>query len=406
MKRLPITLLALVTVLAACTDSGPEPLLYEVRLSQAPVLVAAEGELEAAAATAIQAPVSGPPKYIAWLAPEYSKVHKGDVIVRFDGEGMQRDRRWAMGDLNIAREDLREKHGHLDTEQLGIALDSSQVQIEKAFAERFSVQDNLLKSRLEMLDDLLDIQFLNSKLDYLDWKNTRFASSAEGEVEVLAVQEDKYEAKIKRLDKGLAALEIVAPHDGILTYEANWRGEKPQVGQQIWPGRKVGDLPDVSVMRAKLHVLDREAVGLAKGQAVDVWIEALPGQHFAASVDSISAAPASIERGNPQKYYEVIASFQQQRPALFKLGRGVRASIQVKGPQERLEIPLQSLFHSTSGPYVYVYSEGHFRQRPVKLGKATPTHIEITAGLSVGEKIALYDVANIALQGKEGNTNG
>ncbi|WP_193161642.1 efflux RND transporter periplasmic adaptor subunit [Microbulbifer hainanensis] len=406
MKRLPMTALGLVIVLTACSGSDPEPLLYEVRISRAPVLVAAEGELEAASATAIQAPVSGPPKYIAWLAPEYSEVHKGDVIVRFDGEAMQRDRRWTKGDLDIAREDMREKQGHLDTEQLGITLDSSQVQIEKAFAERFSVEDNLLKSRLEMLDDLLDIEFLNSKLDYLDWKNTRFATSAEGEVQVLTVQEDKYEAKIERLDKGLAALEIVAPHDGILTYEANWRGDKPQVGQQIWPGRKVGDLPDVSVMQAKLHVLDREAVGLAKGQAVDIWIEALPGQHFAASVDSISAAPASVERGNPQKYYEVIARFQEQHPQLFKLGRGVGASIQVKGGEERLEIPLQSLFHSTSGPYVYVYSGGDFRRRPVTLGKATPTHIEITAGLSVGEKIALYDVANIALSDKEGNSNG
>jgi len=380
-------------LLAGCVEKSSGPLLYHVRYSEREALVSARGELEAESSTAIQAPVSGPPKFIAWLAPEYSRVVKGDVIVRFDGEQMRRERIVTGGELAQAEEDLREKRGALDTEQMAILADMGQVSVEKDFAERFAIEDDRLKSRLEILEDQLDTRYLQSWLDYLGWKNQRFATSAEGEVAVLAVQQQKHGAKLARLDEGLSELEIVAPHDGLLTYAANWRGEKPQVGSQVWPGHKVANLPDIRVMQARLWVPEREAIGLAEGQAVTVWSETQPQQRFAASVKSVSAAPATIVRGDPQKFYEVVAAFDEQHPRQFKLGRGVRAEIRVAAPGRRLEIPAQSLFRDSGGSYVYLYRQGGFQRRDVTPGRATPTHIEITAGLAPGDSIALNEVS-------------
>nr|WP_255771771.1 HlyD family efflux transporter periplasmic adaptor subunit [Microbulbifer guangxiensis] len=276
-----------------------------------------------------------------------------------------------------------------------------QVGTEKAFAERFNVDDDRIKSRLEILDDQLDTQFLESKLEFLDWKNDRFASSAGSETEVLSVQREKHSAKIERLEEGLSELEIIAPHDGLITYDADWRGEKAQVGKRIWPGRKVGDLPDVSVMQARLHVLDREAVGLAEGQPVTLWFETEPDYRFDGKVTSISAAPASIERGNPQKYYEVVASLDSQHPERFKLGRGVRAAIRVAAAERRIEVPAQSVFQDSAGAFVHVYRNGAFHRRAVTIGAATPTHIEITGGLEPGERVAVYEVSSSQRQSAE-----
>ena len=400
--RSPAGVLLLAAVLlTGCAEEIPAPLLHEVRYSEREARVSARGELEAEAATAIQAPMAGPSKVIAWLAPEYSSVKKGDVIVRFDAQQMRQQRQWAQGDLALTEEDLREKHGALDTEQAGTLLDIGQVASEKTFAEKFAVEDDRIKSRLEILDDQLDTRYLQSKLEFLDWKNNRFATSADGEVEVLSVQQDKHSAKIERLEEGLSELEILAPHDGLITYESNWRGEKAQVGKRIWPGRKVGDLPDVSVMQARLHVLDREAVGLKVGQPISLWFETEPDWHFVASVKSISAAPSSIERGNPQKFYEVIAAFEEQYPDRFKLGRGVRGEIRVAAAVRRIEIPVQCLFQDADGAYVWVYENGVFKRRIVTVGSATPTHIEIVQGLGPGEKIALYEVSGDSSFGGE-----
>ncbi|MFD1216359.1 efflux RND transporter periplasmic adaptor subunit [Microbulbifer celer] len=379
--------------LSACAEKQSDPLLYQIQYSERQALVPARGELEAASATSIQAPSSGPPKFISWLAPEYSLVKKGDVIARFDGKSMRRQKSRAVGELSLAEEDLREKRGLLDTEQMGILTDIDQVSVEKRFAERFSVDDERLKSRLEILEEQLDTRYLQSKLSYLDWKNARFSAGAEGELAVLSVQQQKHSAQIARLSQGLSELEVVAPHDGLLTYSANWRGEKPQVGGQIWPGHKVADLPDTSVMQAKLQVAEREAVGLTEGQGITLWFETDPAQRFAGQVESISAAPSTIERGNPQKYYQVVAVFDKQFPQQFKLGRGVRAQIRVADAGRRLEVPAQCLFRDSTGVFVYLYRGGQFLRRNVTPGRATPTHVEIVDGLAPGDRIALYEVS-------------
>ncbi|MBB5210088.1 efflux RND transporter periplasmic adaptor subunit [Microbulbifer hydrolyticus] len=392
-QSLSAVLLIFSVLLSACSDRQSEPLLHQVHYSERAGFVPARGELEAESATSIQAPASGPPKFIAWLAPEYSLVKKGDVIARFDGAQMRRQQRFVAGELTQAEEDLREKRGFLDTEQVAILADIDQVAVEKEFAEQFSIEDDRLKSRLEILEEQLDTRYLASKLNYLDWKSERFATGAEGELAVLAVAEQKHSAQIERLEQGLSELKVVAPHDGLLTYVANWRGEKPQVGSQVWPGHKVADLPDTSVMQAKLQVSEREAIGLEEGQLVSVWFETNPAQRFTAKVKTISAAPSTIERGNPQKYYQVVAAFDRQVPEQFKLDRDVRAQIRVVDAARRLEIPLQCLFRDGEGAYVHLYREGRFERRNVTPGQATPTQIEIIEGLAPGDRISLYEVS-------------
>lgn len=396
-----VLFLGMSALLSACAEKQSEPLLFKIQYSERVGLVPARGQLEAESATAILAPSSGPPKFIAWLAPEYSLVKKGEVVARFDGEQMRRKQRYAASELTVAEEDLREKRGLLDTEQVAILVDIDQVSVEKGFAERFSIDDDRLKSRLEILEEQLDTRYLQSKLDYLDWKSERFATGAEGELAVLAVAQQKHSAEIGRLEQGLSELEIVAPHDGVLTYAANWRGEKPQVGGQVWPGHKVADLPDTSVMQARLQVSEREAIGLAEGQTVTLWFETNPEQRFAARVKSVSAAPSTIERGNPQKFYQVIAAFDEQFPQHFKLDRDVRAQIQVADAGSRLEIPVQCLFRDGTGAFVYLYREGRFQRRDVTTGQMTPTHIEIATGLEPGDRISLYEVSPADLISQE-----
>lgn len=375
-----------------CSEVEKSPLLHTVKSTSVVAVVPARGELEAKSSASIQAPQGRRPKFIAWMLPEYTRVSKGDVILRFDGSAMGRERGRSIGDLSVTQKDLREKRGALDNEELEIFLDISQVGTEKDFAEKFSVQNDVLKSRLEILDEQMDIQYLESRLGYLGWKNEHFTTHASGELDVLSVQKSKHSKKIDRLDQDLAKLEVIAPQDGLLVYEANWRGEKPRVGSQIWPGGKVGELPDVSAMQARLYVLDREAASLTEGQHGDVWIENLPATRLPARIVSVSAAPRSIERGNPQKYYELVAEFERQDPELFKLGRGLRAEVRIREADDRIAIPLQSIFHRSQGAFVYVFEDGEFLPREVQLGEATPTHIEVVKGISPGEKIALYDV--------------
>ncbi|HAZ79290.1 MAG TPA: hypothetical protein DCX08_05095, partial [Porticoccaceae bacterium] len=69
------------------------------------------------------------------------------------------------------------------------------------------------------------------------------------------------------------------------------------------------------------------------------------------------------------------------------------ASISVAAPQEKIIIPAQSLFTEDNKFYVYLYKNKRYEIAEVSLGKRNLSHVEITSGLSIGQKISLIDQA-------------
>ncbi|TMP84394.1 hypothetical protein CWC05_19375, partial [Pseudoalteromonas ruthenica] len=80
-----------------------------------------------------------------------------------------------------------------------------------------------------------NVEYLNAKEAYFGWQTEQFSSSALGEMELLKLQSKQHESKIAMYNANLAGLEVIAPHDGLLTLSADWRGEKPKSGQALWP---------------------------------------------------------------------------------------------------------------------------------------------------------------------------
>ena len=52
----------------------------------------------------------------------------------------------------------------------------------------------------------------------------------------------------------------------------------PRVGDQLWPGQGVADIPLLDEMEVEVFELEIDANGLKEGQPAEVTIEARPGQ--------------------------------------------------------------------------------------------------------------------------------
>ena len=304
MKKILIISLSFLAI-ASCSGEKSTPLLYEVTKQNFTVNVPAKGELFAAKATVISAPISRQgPQNISWLAPEFSHVKKGDVIARFDGEAMEIKSKDRLNELSITEQDIIEKKGMLNRELDSINQDIGMVGKERSFAEKFSIEDVRIRSKLEILDSLQNTQYLGSKEEYLYWKNDSFSASSSGDMGLLEMKRSQSKSKLKQLSDGLSKLEVKAPPDGQLAYKANWRGEKPRAGQSLWPGQKIAELPDISNMKVKLFVLESEAINLAIDKSVTFSLYAYADKIFKGKVETVAPFPTSIKRGDPQKYFE------------------------------------------------------------------------------------------------------
>lgn len=387
-----ILLFTTLSVLFGCSEQATKPLLYTVEKNEFSIQIPAKGELFAAKATVISAPISrSGSQVLSWLAPEYAFVKQGEIIAQFDGEVMTKSKEAKLNELNMTLQDIQDKSAQLNKELTDINKDIALVGEEKTFADKFAIDDERILSKLEILESMQDSKYLGTKQEYLEWKEGNFNESASGEMSLLEMKKNQHQTNLNMLADSLSKLEIKAPHDGMIVYQSNWRGEKSRPGQLYWPGQKIAELPDIQKMKVKLFVAEKEAINLTKEAPVSFILNADVSQRFHGKVESVSAYPSSIERGDPQKFFEVIVELSNQQPSMFVPGRKVTASIMIQPPEERLVVPLQAVFSKDNEQFVWLYTQGRFEKTPVKLGETSLSHAVIEQGLVSGQEISLVE---------------
>lgn len=360
------------------------------KVTQRPFIlnVPATGELEAAKAEVISAP-SQRSMTIAWLEQEYSNVKKGQLIAKFDGEKLSLDMRKEMLAMMLLEQDIALKQSSLTQDELDVAKDKQLVVKEFAFADEFAIDDVRLYSRMEIIEKMQNKDYLGAKDNYLNWKKESVVDQNSSAIDVLSIRKQGSEAKYDQLQNALSTLEVYAPYDGLLVYQSNWRGEKPTVGETVFPGMTIAKLPDLSQMQVKAYVLDKEAIGLAKGQPATIRLDAFPEQEFSGTLSEVSGFSRTISRANPTKYFEVTIALDDRANKLFTPGRKLSAQITVHNGTPKLLVPTQSIHNEDGLNYVFKQHGTTFVKQAVSIGAKNLYFVEITDGLVEGDYVAL-----------------
>jgi HlyD family secretion protein len=387
--------LALYTVLAcailACGQSQhPDIPTIAILASDFSIKIPAKGELISAKDTPINVPVTDSGELtLAWIKPENSIVKAGELVARFDGTIHLFERDKSTFELRKIELKRQSTENNLAQQRYSLNQEARLIKEEVAIANRFSVDDVRVYSRSEIIDKFMDKEFLAAKKSYLDWKADSLTASANTELALLSAKAKGHSDKIDIHQSTLARLEVTAPQDGILTYHKNWRGEKPRVGQLMYPGFKLASIPALDSMQAKLFVLENEAIGLAIDQPAQLHLDAYPTRLLEGNISQIASIAAPRTRDNPVKYFEVTVDLDNADPTFMMPGQKLTATLfpaQLKGVYS---IPRQALFQDNTSSYVYIKQGGSYRQRPVKTGVRSLTRVQITQGLEPGDKVAL-----------------
>ncbi|WP_333606866.1 efflux RND transporter periplasmic adaptor subunit [Arsukibacterium sp.] len=393
-KRRWLVCLPLALSLLACSDSPDTVPHIQLERSTLQHRIVAEGELFAVNSVSINAPRNTRgPRFIAEVAAEYSEVAPGDLVIRFDATQLSRSQREADNALRTVQANKQFKNAEQSAEMTSIGLDQRLVVQEFSFADRFSIDDVQIRSQLEILDSMQNKEFLAEKKAYLNWQESSFASRSQGELDLLQLQLGQQQSLLEQAETGLAALEIRAPHSGILLLETNWRGEKPEVGGMVFPGERIGSIPDLSLQHVRLHIIEQEAIGLAPGQRVAFSLSARPSERLSGEVLTVGQVAQSRERRDPRRYIEVIVAPTEQLPH-FLPGAKLRAEIFAAEKPQVISIPLQAIFNEQQQLFVWKRQGRSYEKQPVTIGEKSLTHAEVLSGLKAGDTIALVAVGD------------
>lgn len=355
--------------------------------------VPADGVLEAVTATPLNLPPTvREPMRVAWLAEDGSPVSAGEVVVRFDPTDMERNLVDAEDDLRTAGIKLARERTARQSELAKLDQDAELARRELESSREFQKKDDSIFSRHEIIESEIDEELSERRMEHSQQAREGRARLSDAELELIAIDRRRADTAIDRARQGLAALEMTAPHDGLLLLARPRGGETVRVGDTAYPGMRLAEIPDLAEMKAEVFVLEADAGGLAVGQPAEVVVESHPERRFAATVQRVDSLAKPRLRGSPVQYFAVTLALAETVPGVMKPGARVRATIDLGQLDGALAVPRQAVVSRDGENLVYRKSaRGGFEPVEVTLGPAAMGRVVVSSGLAAGDVIALVD---------------
>jgi RND family efflux transporter MFP subunit len=328
--------------------------------------------------------------------------------------------KWKQGDVPQARRemDLALEKAQRQVERTKRDYAISQQLYERKFISLNDLEDSEI-AQIEALDELQTAELnlsvyddytyqteLKEKQSTVDQAKSDLASEiAKAESEIDRLEADLSskeqtriirEEKLASLQRQLEASEITAPRDGIVIYATSvgrrsWRNDPMAEGRQVRFNESILYLPDIRQMVANLSVAEAYEPLVEVGQSVRVTVDARPGEVYEGVIDRTSPLTESGGWLNPgQREFTARVRLDVGIEAGLKPAMRCTGVITIGTVTDALAVPVQAVFTERDQHHVYVPAGGGYvAQRPVEIGRASETLVEILDGLDTGDRVLL-----------------
>jgi len=402
-----VVLCAVVGVVAAVRRTAPATTAGDVptghvKRGDLDMKVYVTGELRASHSEMLLAPpIGGGSLQITHLLHTGAPVKKGELVMEFDPT---------------------EQLFKLDQNRSELLQAEQEITKAKADAEVVSAQDKvaLLKARFDVRRAELDVQ-KNELVSTIDAKKNDLAleqakrvlaeleqdvksRSVSNQATISLAQEKRNKAKLAmdQAQSNIDKMRVNSPMDGLVALEKNQGAmggfccfpgltmPEYREGDQVEPGRTVGQVVDPKEMEisAKVGELDRNNV--KEGQSVDIQLDAFPGNTFHGTVKTVGGANTrQFWEGDTSSKFEVTIKLSTNDP---RMRPGLTAQVFINGDPRKdvLYVPRQALFLKDNKRLLYVRNGSNFDPHEVKIQAENESRAAIE-GINAGAEIALID---------------
>jgi multidrug resistance efflux pump len=271
---------------------------------------------------------------IAFMAPDGSFVEAGRPILRFDTQELMTKLRDKRNQLNEKQKEL-EKARIVAREQLaelGLQVEEAKAARDKARLKA-EIPENLLAAREFRENQLLLEQ---SELQYA-LKGEELAKERivqRTEVEILEREVGVLEVETGRLQGSIDSMTMKAPAPGVVIHVRDRRGNKLDVGDNVWGGRRVIEFPDLEQLEARLEIPERESTRVSVGQPVRLRLDALPDREFTGQILTLGSVIHTRSTTQPDKVFDATVKLLDPDTELMRPGMNVSARILLEAGDE------------------------------------------------------------------------
>lgn len=170
---------------------------------------------------------------------------------------------------------------------------------------------------------------------------------------------------------------ITSPMDGII------RRMDAKVGLQLSVGDPIAEILEIDRMKGVIGIPESDVTAVRKLENVDLTVQALDDRIITGKKHFLSPSPESAAR-----LYNLELEIDNSDGEVLD-GMFVRADIVKKQIDNTLTVPFYSVISRNDEQYVFIEEEGVARKRKVSLGIMEKWMVQITVGLTPGDKLLI-----------------
>lgn len=385
----------LLPLLAGCghRTAADHVVLEQVRAAPLEFTVQGEGDLQSSKPTPLLVPGGQfTLRQLSWMVPDGSIVKKGELVARFSAQQSKQDLAQARIDLQRNTLARATKQAGLATKRGQLGVDLTEVAVQYAIAERYANAPLEAMARNDILDAVQDVHYLGVRQHILHAREQQSSASGHAELAVLDAQRHSFDTVAAQKQADLAALELRAPHAGVLVLGQDWTGQTPHVGSNLFAGNAFATLPDLSALEVQLSVPQIEAQGIQVGDKVELHRWGVPAQTVTASISWVASAAQPKSRTNPVKYLDMkvaLPADTAQRHGWIPGQRFVGKIILLK-VGKGYSVPNLALGSDADGAStVRLLVDDKVLTRKLTLGVRGATRSQVLSGLHAGDRVLL-----------------
>lgn len=363
--------------------------------------VTAEGALRAVKATPVIVPEIPSVSFdsitlkISWLAHDGVVLKAGDPIVRFDLADATKQLREAQAELDKTTTQLRKERISSAASITDRAASAALARLVAEQRLRFQDKDPMLFSRNKIRESELDGKLAVATQIVVEHEARSERVLAGSRIQLATIARDRARLALGRAKAALESMEIHAPSDGILVLRRNERGDVPKLGDQMYSGSTIAEIPLLDDMEAELFVLEIDGSGLEVGQPADIVVESRPELAFHGKIRLVDKLAKPRQQRVPVQYFSVVVALDRTSRDVMKPGQRVHARL-VLDAEHALVVPRQAVFERAGTSLVYRRGEQGYTAVTVVLGAATAGLVVVKSGLQEGDVIAERDPTHAA----------
>lgn len=345
-------------------------------------------------ATSVQS-FGGPPAFgnywqfqLVSIIQEGRNVKKGEVLLMFDAQRVNEDMMRFQNELDQASKELEKTTAQvsLERQELTAKLAEAENNYEKLKLKQRVSSDVEASRNIEL--DQLGVEQARREVEALKERIEWHKKSSDAVQNIIASRKARAENKVAQINQGRENFQAKADRDGVVVYKTKWNGEKFQVGENVWSGQPIIDMPDLKTIRAEAFVPEVDIGKIKLDQRAEITIDAFPGKTYTGKVKKMDTLVRQKAWDIQNKILSVEVELDQLDTNLMRPAMGIKTKIETGALTNCLFIPLKAVKTTEAGTLVKVRTQTGWREQAVRLGEANATDVVILEGLKAGDQVA------------------